>query len=92
MNVVSSASRPLSTRHRIRREPLTRCQPDGAEVSGCRFFDPRGVLDPSGSADPGRGKVEECVPVFRISRRLGSADDADSMEPLASWSAALAAR
>ena len=40
--------------------------PDGVRFADCRFLDPRGVLDPSGSADPGRGEVEESVPVFRI--------------------------
>jgi hypothetical protein len=62
--------------HRIRREPLARCRPTGRGSPvffrhSARFLDPRGVLDPSGSADPGRGEVEESVPVFRISRRLG---------------------
>ena len=51
--------------------PLTRGHPTERRFAGCRFLDPRDVLDPSGSADPGRGEVEESVPVTRISRRLG---------------------
>jgi hypothetical protein len=63
---------------RVQREPLTRGRPTerGSRVAlipvaAVDFSIPRGVLDPNGSADPGRGEVEESVPVFRISRRLG---------------------
>jgi hypothetical protein len=42
-----------------------------AFLAGCRFLDPRGVLDPSGSTDPDRGEVEEGFPIVRIARQLG---------------------
>jgi hypothetical protein len=63
---------------RLQRGPLTRGRPTERRFAGCpdlrysgRFLDPRGVLDPSGSADPGRGEGEESFPALRIVRRLG---------------------
>jgi hypothetical protein len=55
-----------------------RGRPTGHRFAGCpdlrrggRFLGPRGVLDPSGCADPGRGEGEESVSIFRNPRRLG---------------------
>jgi hypothetical protein len=63
---------------RARREPLTRGRPTEHRLAGRldlrrggRFLGPRGVLDPSGCADPGRSEGEESFSIFRNPRRLG---------------------